>query len=163
MAAGGDGLTAAGGHGFAAVGVSAAAIGRQPMNPSRIVLVLLLSAAPAAAQTGGRFSFQPVEGGLMRLDAETGQVSLCTKAADSYACRAVADDRAALQDEIERLKRENEQLRQTAGQPPKPGATGKLALPSEEEIDRAMGLFETMMRRVLRTFREDGQGGEGKL
>ncbi len=119
--------------------------------------VLLLSAAgSAAAQTSGRFTFQPVEGGMMRLDTETGQVSHCTKVGDGFACRSVADDRAAMQEEIDRLKRENEALRTGA----KPPAAGGLQLPSEEDIDKAMGLFEKMMRRMMRTFRDETQPGE---
>jgi hypothetical protein len=115
---------------------------------------------PAMAQTPGRFTFQPVEGGMMRLDTETGHVSHCTKAGDSFACRSVADDRTAMQDEIDRLKRENEQLRLSAGKPANPGVTGRLQLPSEEDIDKAMGLFEKMMRRMMKTFNEDGKGPE---
>ncbi len=101
----------------------------------------------------------------MRLDTETGQVSHCTKAGDSFACRSVADDRAALMDEIERLKRENEQLRRTAGKAPdspSTGPTAKLQLPSEEEIDKAMGLVENLMRRMLRTFRDEAPQPEPK-
>ncbi len=138
------------------------------MPVRRIALLAALAAfplSPAAAQTGGRFTFQPVEGGLMRLDTETGQVSHCTKAGDSFACRSVADDRAALMDEIERLKRENEQLRQAAGKSPDGKAsspTAKLQLPTEEEIDKAMGLVETLMRRMLRTFRDEAPQPEPK-
>jgi hypothetical protein len=124
-----------------------------------IPLAFILAAAPAMAQNTGRFTFQPVEGGLMRLDTETGHVSHCTKAGDSFACRSVADDRAAMQEEIDRLRRENEELR-LGGKPANPGQTGRLQLPSEEEIDKAMGLFEKMMRRMLRTFNEDGKGPE---
>lgn len=128
----------------------------------RIGLLLVLAAAPAAAQTPGRFTFQPIDGGLMRLDTETGQVSHCTKSGDSFACRSVADDRAALMDEIERLKRENEHLKQAGGKAP--GAAGKLQLPSEEEIDKAMGLVETLMRRMLRTFKDEApQGSPNRL
>jgi hypothetical protein len=121
------------------------------------LLALTLSATPTFAQTSGRFTFQPVEGGMMRLDTETGHVSHCTKAGDSFACRSVADDRAAMQDEIDRLKRENEELRLSAG---KPGNTGKLQLPSEEDIDKAMSIFEKMMRRMMKTVNEDGKGPE---
>ena len=96
----------------------------------------------------------------MRLDTETGQVSHCTKTGDSFACRAVADDRAALMDEIERLRRDNEQLRQAAGKAS--GPTAKLQLPSEEEIDTAIGLVETLMRRMLRTFRDEAPQPEPK-
>jgi hypothetical protein len=124
------------------------------------MLALAISATSAIAQTSGRFTFQPVEGGMMRLDTETGHVSHCTKAGDSFACRSVADDRAAMQDEIDRLKRENEQLRLSAGKPANPGVTGRLQLPSEEDIDKAMGLFEKMMRRMMKTFNEDGKGPE---
>jgi hypothetical protein len=105
----------------------------------------------ASAQTPSRFTFQPVEGGLMRLDAETGHVSFCTKAGDNFACRSVADDRAAMQEEIDRLKRENEALRSTGARP-----GGALRLPSDDEIDKAMGVFEKMMRRMMRTFRDEG-------
>jgi hypothetical protein len=98
-----------------------------------------------------------MEGGLLRLDTGTGQVSQCTRSGDSFACRSVADDRAALQDEIDRLKRENEELRKAGG---RQGPGGRMALPSEEEIDKAMGLVERMMRRMLRTFRDDSQPGE---
>jgi hypothetical protein len=119
------------------------------------LLLLALAAPSAAQQAAGRFTFQPIEGGLLRLDGETGQVSHCLRSGESYACRAVADDRAALQEEIERLRRENDALRQAAGRPQPPGPTGRLQLPSEEEIDKAMGLFETMMRRMLRAFRDE--------
>jgi hypothetical protein len=118
-----------------------------------IAALCCMANIPAAAQNSGRFSFQPVEGGVMRLDTETGQVSHCLKAGESFTCRSVADDRAALADEIDRLKRENDLLRQNGA---KPNAQGRLQLPSEEDIDKAMGLFEKMMRRMMRSFREDG-------
>jgi hypothetical protein len=122
----------------------------------RLAVVVLACASPALAQTPGRYAFQPVEGGMMRLDTETGHVSHCTKAGDSFACRSVADDRAAMQEEIDRLRRENEQLR-LGGKPPAPG---RLQLPSEEDIDKAMGLFEKMMRRMMRTFQDEKQPTE---
>jgi hypothetical protein len=112
--------------------------------------VLLLAASPAFAQSGQRFTFQPVEGGVMRLDTETGQVSYCTRAGADFACRSVADDRAVLNEEIDRLKRENERLRTGAVKQQE-----KFALPSEAEIDKAMGLFERLMRRMMRTMKEE--------
>ncbi|MGL5113904.1 MAG: hypothetical protein ACRC7C_01150 [Beijerinckiaceae bacterium] len=112
---------------------------------------LLLSAtSTAGAQTTPRFTFQTVDGGVMRLDTETGQVSFCTRAGADIACRSVADDRAALNDEIDRLKRENERLKTGAAKPAE-----KFALPSDAEIDKAMGLFERLMRRMMRTMKEE--------
>ena len=137
----------------------------RPMSAGLVAAAVMLafgviSPTPVSAQTSGRFSFQPIEGGVMRLDSETGHVSHCTRTGDALACRSVADDRAALQEEIDRLRRENEQLRLSGGKPVNPGATGKLQLPSEDEIDKAMTMFEKMMRRMMKTFREEGPGPE---
>jgi hypothetical protein len=97
-----------------------------------IAAIAAMSALTFAASAQGpqRFTFQPFEGGVMRLDTETGHVSHCTRVGENLTCRSVADDRAALQEEIDRLRRENEQLR-TAGAG-KPQAGGALKLPSEE-------------------------------
>jgi hypothetical protein len=124
---------------------------RHWLVPGLIVSACLVT-GPALAQTTGRFSFQPVDGGTMRLDTETGHVSLCTGAGSQLVCRSVADDRAALDDEINRLKRENDSLRQAVA---KGGTSPRLSLPSDEDIDKAMGLFEKMMRRMMRTFKDE--------
>ncbi|MDQ0349459.1 hypothetical protein [Ancylobacter vacuolatus] len=60
-------------------------------------------ADPAAAEPV-RFTVQTVEGGLMRLDTQTGALSFCTQRAGGWACEAVPDDRAALEAEISRLQ-----------------------------------------------------------
>jgi hypothetical protein len=124
-----------------------------PMIRMMWAIALLASALVPTAAQQPRFTFQPVEGGVMRLDSDSGHVSFCTRAGDGYACRSAPDDRAALQEEIDRLKRENERLRLAGPQQPSPG--GRFQLPSEEEIDKAMGLFEKMMRRMLRTFKDE--------
>src|SRR5215468_5031381 len=83
-----------------------------------IVAVLLLGlavGAPAVAQgapesDNGRFTFKDVPDGILRLDGRTGHVSLCSKVSE-WACRTLADDRAALENEIGRLLDENTALR----------------------------------------------------
>jgi hypothetical protein len=113
-------------------------------------------AEPPRGTAGQRFSFQPVEDGIMRLDRETGQVSHCRRAGADYICRSVADDRAALEDEIVRLRRENEQLR--LGQTPAPRPPhGRGGVPSDEEFDRTLSLMERFMRRMLGIVREETQ------
>ncbi len=139
------------------------AIWRMPAGLRAAALAVAIggiSLVPVSAQTSGRFTFQPIEGGVMRLDSETGHVSHCTRTGESLACRSVADDRAALQEEIDRLRRENEELRLSGGKPSSPGAVGRLQLPSEDDIDKAMTMVEKLMRRMMKTFREDGQGSE---
>ncbi|WP_371348796.1 hypothetical protein [Ancylobacter sp. IITR112] len=60
--------------------------------------------AGAPAADPARFSMQPVEGGLMRLDTRTGAMSFCSQRAQAWVCEAVPDDRAALEAEIGRLQ-----------------------------------------------------------
>ena len=72
---------------------------------------------PAQAQTppktppeSARFTMQPVEGGLMKLDTTTGTMSFCSakaggSGAGTWVCEAVPEDRAALEAEISRLQR----------------------------------------------------------
>jgi hypothetical protein len=82
---------------------------------------LALFSAVALAQTADqpvqknasddRFIYEQVEEGILRLDSRTGEVSLCARQDSGWACRIVADERGALNVEIERLERENTELR----------------------------------------------------
>ena len=112
----------------------------------------------------GRYSFSSVSDGVLRLDTRTGQVSLCAKQAAGWACSAVPDERAALENEIARLQRENGALKKDmlARNLPLPGGVSgapqsaqqrelqlKVPLPSDAEIDRMMSAFEKMWRRLV--------------
>lgn len=81
-------------------------------------LALLLTAIPVAASANGtpdsengRYSFNRVEEGILRLDQRTGQVSLCARRNLGWACHPVPDERAALEEEIGRLQRNNAALK----------------------------------------------------
>jgi hypothetical protein len=73
--------------------------------------------AVALAQTAtpdsenGRYSFNPVANGLLRLDTRTGQVSHCSRNDSGWACKVVRDERSALETEIARLQGENATLK----------------------------------------------------
>src|SRR5262249_60618368 len=77
------------------------------------LLVLTLSLADfavASAQTAtsdsenGRYSFNPVADGVLRLDTRTGQVSQCSRSDVGWACKVGPDERSALETEIARLQ-----------------------------------------------------------
>src|SRR5881392_1645898 len=68
-----------------------------------LALTLSLAAfAVASAQTAtpdsenGRYSFNPVADGVLRLDTRTGQVSQCSRNDAGWACKVVPDERSAL-------------------------------------------------------------------
>ena len=132
---------------------------------TRLVLsALVLAAAPAVAQvpaaqpsatTDGRFVLRDTPDGLLRMDSRTGAISLCTRTGGSLACRLVPDDRAALEQEIERLKAENEALRRGGAMAARPADPGQsLTLPSDQEVDRALSLAERIWRRLRGMIRE---------
>lgn len=120
-------------------------------------------AEPAGADSpkseAGRFAMSPTEGGFLRLDKQSGEVSFCTVEGGLSTCRAAAEERAALQAEIDRLARENAELRAKL-----PGAAPEAAprkgLPGEEEFERALSFTERFMRRMMKLFREEAPKGE---
>jgi hypothetical protein len=126
------------------------------------LLLLALVSAPARAEgtpsivspEGEHFTLTPVEGGFMRLDKRSGAVSFCTAKEGVSVCRLGADERAALEAEIERLRAENARLK-TAAAPPS-------TLPREEDFERALSFTERFLRRIMRLFREESSN-DGKL
>ena len=156
----------------------------------------------AYAQTGGanpppgmsdtetdpeRFAVTPIEGGILRVDRQTGAVSRCQETRGIFTCRLVPDDRATLEAEISRLMAENERLRLSAelregaapaapqGETPQ-AATPEAATPDgeaetaerapvidPEDLDRAMQAAREVMRRffdMVEDLRRDMERGE---
>jgi hypothetical protein len=73
--------------------------------------------APARADeampdnAGGRYSFNKVADGVLRLDMQTGEVALCSQRSVGWTCQAAPEDRAVLENEIARLRGENAALK----------------------------------------------------
>jgi hypothetical protein len=132
----------------------------------RVVIVafaLGISALPAAAQSPDpddkRFTLHKVDDGYLRLDGRSGAVSLCTRPDSGWVCRAVPDERSALESEIGRLAAENAELKRTLldrgaslpGLPPRPPADVGVgsAAPTGSDVDRVVALAERLWRRTL--------------
>jgi hypothetical protein len=122
-------------------------------------------AAPALAQPAPqlndnwRFKMQKVDGGFLRLDAQTGQVSFCRERAGDWTCETAADDRAALEAEIKRLSDRVAALERQTNDP-----VNRFRTPSDQEIEQVMGFFEKMMKRfrgVVETLKKEWES-EGK-
>lgn len=146
-------------------------------------LVLSLAAA-AAEEAQGRYTMTPTDGGFIRLDTQTGAMSLCASKDGAWACRAMPDDQKALQDQIARLeaevkslKDENKRLEDVLGlNPDKPKDGPGLAapqdgttpppqsfkLPSEKDVDKAFDYFEGLLKKFkdrLKKLEEQEKGG----
>jgi len=117
--------------------------------------------APAPDSDNGRFTFNQVPDGFLRLDSRTGQVSLCERRPVGWTCQAVPDDRTALEAEIVRLQSENAALKKemiaravplpggTKVNPPDSNRQSELKLPSDADVDRVMTFMERIWRRLI--------------
>ncbi|MEQ1649095.1 MAG: hypothetical protein ABL898_10945 [Hyphomicrobiaceae bacterium] len=128
----------------------------------------LAAEPPQGKDASGRYTMQPTDGGFLRLDTSTGILSFCRTKSGAWSCDAVADERLVLEDELKRLRTENDDLKSTvrklediAGLPsdkelekkgtgPNSGpssGSGGFKLPSEEDVDKAMSYVERMLKK----------------
>lgn len=117
------------------------------------LVVLLLVPATAFAQDADRYRLERTDSGFARIDTATGEVSTCTETGDQLVCRMAADERAALQVRLDELE-ERVALLEESG-------TGANRMPSDAEIDRALGLMERFMRGFVGIVREMEEPGRG--
>ncbi|MCY6382501.1 hypothetical protein [Hoeflea prorocentri] len=100
---------------------------------------------PAGAQEN-RFVMLPGDDGFVRLDTFTGEMSACSEADGQIVCRMAADERMALEKEIDLLEERIAAL-EKALENDTPGLSE--SFPTDEEIDKTFGMMEKMMRRFL--------------
>lgn len=137
---------------------------------SAIAALGLGAASVASQEQQGRFVMSPAENGFVRLDTETGAMSLCSRRNGKWVCELMEDEAKALRDEVERLRAEVKRLEQQlalAGREPgeapseRPGT--RLELPTEEEVDKALDYFENIIRKFrdrIQKFDEENRTGK---
>lgn len=131
----------------------------------------LLWAVPCGAveDQSGRFTMQPTDGGFVRLDRDTGAMSICTGKDGDWACKPMPDRQQALEARISALEAENRSLRAErsapetpppvteapppAGEPPAaaeepPSPPSNLTIPSDEDVDRVFDYVEHMVKKL---------------
>lgn len=163
-------------------------VGAAVASATVILAGLSLPVAHAAAEDApGRYTMTPTEGGFIRLDTQTGSISMCSGREGQWACRAMPDDQKALQDRVTKLeeenralKLENKRLEDVLGLNPDkpkadaaPAAPGDQApsappgkgfkLPSEKDVDQAFDYFESLLKKFRERLKkmEEKPGGNG--
>lgn len=105
-----------------------------------------------------RFTFYRAEGGFLRLDGRSGQVSICSKHQAGWLCEAVPEERTALEEEIVRLQGDNAVLKKLVlahGLPLPAGIRPELSggqlrsAPGESKVDRVVGVIGGVWRRLV--------------
>jgi hypothetical protein len=137
--------------------------------------VALIAVHGPKAEESGRYSMTPTANGVIRLDKETGAMSLCSGAAGQWSCEPMNDSQRNLAAEIDRLRAENKSLKeqldhadQSLGlNEPGPDAPQKpkFTLPTEQDVDRAFDYLEAMAKKIherLDRLQEQQERGPGK-
>jgi hypothetical protein len=144
-----------------------------------IAPLMVAFASPAAAEPGqempGRFTMSPVEGGFLRLDKDTGAVSMCAKSGSDWACKAIDDPLGGGDISVARLQSENRDLRRRLKEledelsavpppPPLPAMPGrdapapelapKAQLPTDAEVDQALDYLSRVYKKVRQHIRD---------
>jgi hypothetical protein len=169
-----------------AIGVTAASI----------VCIAGLDAAFAQSMPdaeNGRYALSPVADGVLRLDTRTGVTSICSDKGAGWACYAMPDERAAFDEAIGRLQKDNEALKAqlAAHEPtvagkidePLPKADSmkkpepkvadgersieipkiEIPLPSDRDMDRMMAFVEQAWRRLVEVANRMQKDVTGKI
>ncbi len=113
-----------------------------------MVAFVLAAVAPVQAlaqePAPGRYSMEKTDAGIIRLDTQTGEVSVCKETAGQVSCLMAADERAAYELELDLLTKRVESLEKAM----ESGAlASRPALPSNDEIDQVLGIMERMMQK----------------
>lgn len=123
-----------------------------------------LVAVSAYSEETDHYRLEKSANGYVRMDTRTGAMSICEERSGQLVCKMAADERAAYQDEIDRLDNSVKALdARVAKLENSLSARLESQLPSEEDFNRTMGYME----RFFRTFKdivkdmnkEDGDGG----
>jgi hypothetical protein len=157
------------------------------------VAIGCLAGGAAVAQSmpdteNGRYTLSPVADGMLRLDTRTGVTSICSDKGSGWACYAMPDERAAFDQEIGRLQKDNEALKARLAQR-EPTVTGKIdeplpktdslkkpdpkvaegerkieiPLPSDRDMDRVMAFVEQAWRRLVEMASRMQKDASGKI
>lgn len=138
--------------------------GRSRSRASLALGALLALATPAWAvgESPGRYTMSPTEGGVIRLDRETGAMSFCTGKEGAWSCKDMPEADNELARRVEELEKENRALRAErapapahppASEPPAagdslpPAPPGDLPIPTERDVDKLFDYVEGMVRK----------------
>jgi len=120
------------------------------MRSSLTLLVLSLACTSALAQApDSRRRMYPTQDGFLEVDPRSGAITECKRAPDGYWCQRVTEGDAL-------LKEESGPQAQAPTVPPQPQGSSRnpTTTPTEDEVDRALGIMERFLRRFMDIVRE---------
>jgi len=132
------------------------------MRPIALISLLLFlpPLGSASAAEPDRYRLEKTPNGYVRMDTTTGEMSICQEKWGELVCKIAADERTAVQDEIERLQSDIKALetRLTAVTALEDrvaklenSLTAKIenSLPTEEDFNKTMSYMERFFRGFM--------------
>lgn len=103
---------------------------------------------PGGVEAQQRFQLERTDEGIVRLDTETGAITVCRQENNELTCRMAPDERAAYEKELGLLEKRVTALEERLSQTPPD------RLPSDAEVDRSLSIMERFMRTFMGIIRE---------
>ncbi|MER8700071.1 MULTISPECIES: hypothetical protein [unclassified Mesorhizobium] len=109
-----------------------------------------LVAASAFSDEADRYRLEKSANGYVRMDTQTGAMSLCEERSGQLVCKMAADERAAFQGEVDRLQSSVKALDERVAKLENSlAARFESTLPSEEDFNKTMGYMERFLRSFM--------------
>ncbi|MDG4853976.1 MULTISPECIES: hypothetical protein [unclassified Mesorhizobium] len=122
-----------------------------------------LVAASAYSEETNRYRLEKSANGYVRMDTQTGAMSICEERSGQLVCKLAADERSAFQDEIDRLQSTVKALDERVAKLENSlSARLESQLPSEEDFNKTMSYMERFFRSFMDIVKDiDRQEGDG--
>ena len=109
---------------------------------------------PVLAEDINRYSLEKTADGYVRMDKQSGEMSICKEAGGQLVCRLAADERAAYEATTTGLAKRLDIQEQKVTALEGGGIKLTDALPSDEEFDKTLSMMERFMRRFMGVVKE---------
>jgi hypothetical protein len=116
-------------------------------------LVLAGLSGSASSEEVERYRLEKTDNGYVRMDTVTGQMSICEERTGQLICKMAADERAAFQDEIDRLQAKLDDVEARVAKL-ESRAIPEVLLPSDEQVDKSLDLMEKFFQRFMGMMRD---------
>jgi hypothetical protein len=118
------------------------------------VCALAAIAGLASAEETDRYRLEKSDTGYVRMDTVTGEMSICEERSGQLVCKLAADERAAFQQDIDRLQAKLDAVEDRVAKLEARPSGPEALLPSDEQVDKGIDIMEKFFRSFMGIVKE---------